>query len=144
MTHPISESAVGPLQAAVVTRLKADAALVALLKGQAAVYDQPPETVPIYYVRVGDFLSIPDNDHGGYGREITMTLHVWTKYRGNKVGQDISARIIKLLDHQGDALNLVGHRVVSIRHEFDQALTDPDPEIRHHVLRFRVVTAQES
>lgn len=144
MTHPISKSAVGPLQAAVVTRLKADATLVALLKGQAAVYDQPPETVPIYYVRVGDFLSIPDNDHGSYGREITMTLHVWTKYRGNKVGQDISARIIELLDHQGDALNLAGHRVVSIRHEFDQALTDPDPEIRHHVLRFRVVTAQES
>jgi hypothetical protein len=31
---------------------------------------------------------------------------------------------------------------VSIRNEFDQALTDPDPEIRHHVLRFRVITAQ--
>ena len=35
---------------------------------------------------------------------------------------------------------LRGPRIV--RHEFDQALTDPNPELRHHVLRFRIVTDQ--
>jgi hypothetical protein len=90
---------------------------------------------------------VPDNDHGGYGRQVTQTLHIWTKARGNATGQDIANRINELLDHQHDALTAAfqapaGHRVVSIRNEFDQALTDPDPEIRHHVLRFRVITAQ--
>jgi uncharacterized protein (UPF0248 family) len=96
------------------------------------------------YVRVGDHLSIPDNDLGSFGRQITATLHVWTKARGNATGQDIAARINAILDHQSAGLVIPGHRVVSIRNEFDQALTDPDPEIRHHVLRFRVITAQSS
>lgn len=139
---PISESPLNPLQTAIVAKLKADATLVALLGGKQAVYDQPPETSTYPYVRVGDHLSIPDNDLTSFGRQITVTLHIWTKKRGNKDGQDIAARINRILDHQPAALAVVGHRVVSIRNEFDQALSDPDPEIRHHVLRFRVTTHQ--
>lgn len=96
------------------------------------------------YVRVGDHLSIPDNDLTSFGRNVTETLHIWTRARSNASGQDIAARIIEILDHQPEALIIPGHRVVSIRSEFDQALTDPDPEIRHHVVRFRVITAQGS
>jgi len=33
--------------------------------------------------------------------------------------------------------------IVSVRQEYDQALVDPDPQIRHHVLRFRIITAQQ-
>jgi hypothetical protein len=32
--------------------------------------------------------------------------------------------------------------VVRSEHQFSQALTVPDPEIRHHVVRFRIETAQ--
>lgn len=141
---PISKSPLNALQTAIVNRLKADAALVALLGGKAAVYDQPPESAPYPYIRVGEHVSVPDNDHGGYGRNVTVTLHVWTRVRGNKAGQDIADRVTALFDHQTASLSVAGHRIVSIRSEFDQALTDPDPEIRHHVLRFRVITAQQS
>jgi len=140
----VSRSPVNPLQAALVAELKGDSALIALLGGRQAVYDQPPEGEAYPYIRVGDHLSIPDNDLTSFGRQVTVTLHIWTKVRSNKPGQDIAARIVELLDHQPDALTVTGHRVVSIRAEFDQALTDPDPQIRHHVLRFRVITAQTS
>ena len=142
MTQAVSTSPIAALQRAIVARLKGDSTLVGLLGGRQAIFDQPPEGEVYPYVRVGEHLSIPDNDHGTYGREVTETLHVWTKVRGNAEGQGIADRIIALLDHQAASLLVVGHRVVSIRHEFDQALTDPDPEIRHHVLRFRIVTAQ--
>jgi hypothetical protein len=141
---PISKSPINPLQKALVAKLKADAPLVALLAGKQAIYDQPPEGDPKPYVRVGDHLSIPDNDLGSFGRQVTVTLHIWTKARSNGPGQDIADRITALLDHQAAALVVPGHRIVSIRSEFDQALSDPDPEIRHHVLRFRVITAQQS
>ena len=147
----ISKSPLNPLQKVLFARLNGDATLAALLGSSVSdvrIVDQPREGMPYPYVRIGDHLSIPDNDHTSFGREVTETLHVWTKKRGNASGQDIAARIVALLDHQTETLSALlaveGHKVVTIRAEFDQALTDPDPEIRHHVLRFRVATAQLS
>lgn len=147
----ISKSPLNPLQKVLFARLNGDATLAALLGSSVSdvrIVDQPREGMPYPYVRIGDHLSIPDNDHTSFGREVTETLHVWTKKRGNASGQDIAARIVVLLDHQTETLSALlaveGHKVVTIRAEFDQALTDPDPEIRHHVLRFRVATAQLS
>lgn len=144
---PVSKSPLNPLQKALVTLLSADASLTSLLGAAGHVLDQVTEQTAYPYLRLGDHLSIPDNDHGGYGRQVTETLHIWTEARGNVTGQAIANRVIELLDHQHVALTAAfaapaAHRVVSIRNDFDQALTDPDPEIRHHVLRFRVVTAQ--
>jgi hypothetical protein len=147
----ISESPLNPLQKALFARLADDSTLATLLGSSVSdvrIVDQPREGMPYPYVRIGDHLSIPDNDHTSFGREVTETLHVWTRKRGNASGQNIAARIVELLDHQTAVMSALleddGHRVVSIRAEFDQALTDPDPEIRHHVLRFRVATAQLS
>lgn len=147
----ISKSPLNPLQKALVTRLGGDSTLATLLGSSVSdprVVDQPREGMAYPYVRVGDHLSIPDNSHGVFGREVTETLHIWTRKRGNATGQTIANRIVELLDHQTAALSTLlaadGHRCVSIRAEFDQALTDPDPEIRHHVLRFRVATTQLS
>jgi hypothetical protein len=148
-----SRSPINPLQAVVVALLRADSTLAGLLAtvknvspATPAVVDNPPEGQAYPYVRIGDQLSTPDNDHDGFGREITLTLHIWTKTRSMGPGQAISERVGQLLDHQADPLSArlaaAGHRCVTIRQEFDQALTDPDPELRHHVIRFRVQTEQ--
>ncbi|MEU8264915.1 DUF3168 domain-containing protein [Micromonospora sp. NPDC048999] len=131
------------MQTAIYRRLTGDAPLLDMATG--GVHDQVPEGTPKPYVRIGDHLSTPDNDLTSYGREIVATLHVWTEARGNQQGQAIAARIVELLDHQAAALSvlLTGHRVVSIRCEFDQALPDPNPQVRHHIIRFRIKTAQE-
>lgn len=146
MTDTFSVSPINALQQAEVALLKSDGPLTALLGGRQAVFDQPPEGEAYPYVRVGDHVSTPDNTINGFGREIVETLHVWTRVRSNKPGQDIADRVTALLDHQvatlGALMRPLGHKLVSIRQEFDQALTDPDPELRHHVLRFRVQTAQ--
>lgn len=148
-----SRNPANAIQAVIVARLRADATLAPLLapaKGVTpavpAVVDQPAEGQSKPYVRVGDHLSIPDNDHTSYGREVTENLHVWTQTRSSKPGQDIADAITASLDHQvaafSAALAPYGFKCVTIRQEFDQALEDPDPQIRHHVLRFRIQTKQ--
>ncbi|HEX6682431.1 MAG TPA: DUF3168 domain-containing protein [Candidatus Limnocylindrales bacterium] len=136
---PAYRSPVHPVQVALYERLTDDPSLSALVTG---VFDQVPEGQPHPYVRIGDQLSIGDNDHSGYGRQITSTIHVWTRSRGNAEGQAIAARIAELLNEQERELDVDGHRVVSCRLEYDQALPDPDPQIRHHVVRFRITTTQ--
>lgn len=141
------------IQRAIVERLRADATLITLLApikdvtpATPAVVDQPPEGQLKPYIRIGDHLSIPDNDHTSFGREVTETLHVWTKERSSKPGQAIADAVTASLDHKvaefSALLEPSGHKCVSIRQEFDQGLEDPDPQIRHHVVRFRIQTQQ--
>lgn len=143
------------VQRALVAILRADATLAGLLapiKGSSpavpAVIDEVAEGQAKPYVRLGDHLSTNTGDLLGHGRVLTETLHVWTQARSNSPGQTIADRIAYLLDHatvtMSTALAGDGHRCVRIVLEYDQALRDPDPEIRHHVLRFRVETAQLS
>lgn len=141
------------LQKVIVARLRGDATLIGLLApikdltpATAAVVDQPEEGQPYPYIRVGDHLSTPDNTLTTRGRQVTETLHIWTMARSNSPGQTIANRVAVLLDHQDAAISALmeplGHKCVRISLDFDQALMDPDPQIRHHVLRFRVETSQ--
>lgn len=153
MSQSTSVSPAAAVQRAIVAILRGDATLDGLLARAKnvtppvpAVVDGPAEGQAYPYVSTGDHLSISANDLTSFGREITETLHVWTQTRSMAPGQTIADRIVALLDHQVAAVSAVlvplGHRCVRIEHEFDQALRDPDPQIRHHVLRFRVETAQ--
>lgn len=136
MTFP-SLSPLEPLQEAVYDVLRLDEELMELI---TVVGDDIAEGQAMPYTRIGEFLSTADNAHDSFGREVTTTLHTWTDQHSNKPGQRITARIDELLDHRKLAIN--GHKNVSIRAEFDQILRDPNPAIRHHVQRFRIVTQQ--
>lgn len=133
-------TALGPVQMAVYGRLTGDEELMALITG---VYDHVPETVAFDYVTIGEATEIPDNRHGGFGRETVAALHVWTRHRGHGPGLRIAARVTTLLDHQ--ALTVEGLHHVSTRFEFSQTLIDPEPpgDIRHISMRFRITTEQE-
>ncbi|MFJ2438461.1 DUF3168 domain-containing protein [Streptomyces anulatus] len=128
-----------PVQGALHAVLSGDSVLGALIEG---LYDYLPETVPYPFVQIGEAVETPDNRHGGFGRQTVPTLHVWDQYRGYARVLRIGARITELLDHQ--PLTIPGHDWIATRFEFSQTLTDPEPpgDIRHLVLRYRVVTEQ--
>lgn len=128
-----------PVQGAIVALLREDPALTAMVRG---VYDYLPEDVPYPFVVVGEAIETPDNRHGGFGRQTVPTLHVWDQYRGYARLLRVGARITELLDHQ--PLTIPGVDWIATRYEFSQTLTDPEPpgDIRHLVLRYRVVTEQ--
>lgn len=127
------------IQAAIYARLTGDATLTGLVTG---VFDDVPEKQAHPYVVLGEAIETPRNWHGGFGREVVETLHVWSRSRGFSQGLAIAQRITTLLDHQPMTL-AGGHLVVSVRHELTQTLRDPDPEIRHLPVRFRLTTEQE-
>lgn len=129
-----------PLQVALVAAIRGDAACMTALPG--GVYDEPPERENREYLMLADALSVPDHTHDKFGREITQTFHIWSKSRGMKKAQDAMAAVNALLDHQNDALTVVGHRIVIIRNEFQQVLRDPDTEWRQGIMRFRIFTEQ--
>ena len=151
MTQPEYVSPASAVQRAFFGALRGDtyiASKLAPTKGGSlpAVVDQPAEGQAYPYIRIGEHLSIPDDDLTSYGRDVTETLHVWTKERSNGPGQDIADRIGAMFHRKPEYMSTLlapfGHRCVRISLDFDQALTDPDPQIRHHVVRFRVITAQ--
>ncbi|MFE2936664.1 DUF3168 domain-containing protein [Streptomyces sp. NPDC059278] len=128
-----------PVQGAVYQRLSGDLALTAMV---SKIYDYLPETVPYPFIVLGEAVETPDNRHGGFGRQTAITLHVWSQYRGYAQVLRIGARVTALLDHQ--PLTIPGLDHIATRFEFSQPLTDPEPpgDIRHLVLRYRVVTEQ--
>lgn len=111
----------------------------------AAVYDNVPENVSKPWVTIGEATGVPDNWHGAFGWDVSATVHVWTKSRGYKSGLDIAAEIIAILDHKIESLAMpASWSVVSIRFQQLQTMRDPDPEIRHVPVQFRIVIHQEA
>lgn len=140
MPAGVVDDPLNKVQAAFFVAARADAALMALLPG--GVWDEAPERETRDYLVLGDHLSLPDNTHDKFGREITQTFHVWTKSRGTQRGGAIAARWNALFDHQKDSIVVAGHKIVIIRNEFQQALRDPDPQWRQTLIRYRINTVQ--
>lgn len=137
MSMPVSDSAVLPLQVAVLAALGADAELTALAEG---VFDWVDEGQAYPYVVIGDSVETPDNTHDSHGSITVITLHVWSKYRGYAQALTIAARLRALLEHR--PLTIAGHRHVATYFVSQQTLTDPEPpgDIRHVPVSFRVLT----
>jgi hypothetical protein len=128
------------VQTALYATLTGDGTLMGLITG---VHDgRAPEDVLYPYVVIGEAIETPDNSHDRFGRQTVHTLHVWDQYSGFKSVLQIGARVNALLDHQ--PLTIAGLAHIATRYEFSQTLTDPEPpgDIRHLVLRYRVVTEQ--
>lgn len=139
MIPPVASGTLSPLQAALHARLTADAQLAGLIGRR--VYDDVPEDARFPYVSLGEDFELPDDDHGGLGAEVTVTLHVWSKYRGWAEALAVAGRIQALLHRQ--PLTVAGRRVISVKHEQTSKLRDPDPTIRHVPIRLRIITEQE-
>ncbi|WP_229913658.1 DUF3168 domain-containing protein [Streptomyces capitiformicae] len=134
---PVSDSALLPLQAAVLTTLKADTQLRGLVQG---VFDWVAEDQAYPYIVLGEAIETPDNANDSHGSNTVITLHVWSQYRGYAQALRIAARVRALLEHR--PLTIAGHRHVATYYVSQQTLTDPEPpgDIRHVPISFRVLT----
>jgi hypothetical protein len=126
-------AALWPLQQAVYAKLTGHAPLTALVSG---VYDEVPENVAHPYVSIGSITETTDDAHNQRGLEANVVLHVWSKYRGFKEAAGILAALDGALDRQ--PLTVAGFRDVSIAHQQHTQLRDPDPDIRHINVSYRV------
>lgn len=128
-----------PLQQAIYSKLTADAPLSALVSG---VFDEVPENQTFPYVSIGSITEVQSDSHSQRGLAVDVVLHVWSTYRGNKQAADIVAALDTVLDRQ--PLTVAGYRDVSIAHARHQSLRDPDPQIRHINVAYRVWLTKEA
>lgn len=131
-----------PLQQAVYSALRAASGLTDLLaNGADSVLDHAPqELAPYPYVVLGETTAVDWSAKTFEGQEHTLTLHTWSRYRGQREGKLIMAAVAGALDQA--ALSVTGHRLVLIRFEFSDTFMDPDGITRHGVQRFRALTEE--
>ncbi len=88
------------------------------------------------YVTIGDMTMTDLSTDTEEGAEITIAIHIWSRYRGNKELYQQS-KLVR------DALRRVSIAVIDYQHvytefESSETLTDPDGVTRHAVQRYRV------
>ena len=131
-------SVAAALQAAAYARAVDDAQLQALCHG---AFDDVPEDVPMPYATLGEAIETPADTHDCYGADVTVVWHVWSQQRGMLEANQIGGRLTELFDRY--RLPVDGHTVVLARHLQSTPMRDPNPRIRHVVVRFRYLTEQQ-
>lgn len=126
-------SAAFPIQQAIYNILTNDAILMSKVKG---VYDEVPETQAFPYITIGEMTSGPFRTFSRFGEETTITLHIWSRYRGFKEAALILDDMNRLLADKEVAIP--GFDVVACYYEFSETLRDPDGQTRHIPVRYRI------
>jgi hypothetical protein len=122
-----------PLQVAIRSLLTNDSELMDKING---VYDDVPKQAKFPYVTIGEVTSIPFRTLSGFGEECTVTLHIWSRYKGIKEAAEILDHLNRIL--ADTVFDISGYEMVGCYYEFSETLRDPDGDTRHIPVRYRV------
>ena len=101
------------------------------------IYDDVPEGSVYPYVVIGEETASNNGTKTLDGVEHTITLHVWSQYRGRREIKEIMQSVYEKLHNT--AITVTGASLVNIRQEFSNTLAEQDGITRHGVMRFRAV-----
>lgn len=130
-------SAASALQKAIYDRLSGDAALTALIGGNAVTDRRLAEPAAPLVVIAG----IDSTDHSTAtepGEEHIVTLDIWSDASGHRQAQAIAAAVRAAL-HDA-ALTLAGHRLVLLFHRDTRLSRDGKSRFHRAEMQFRAVT----
>lgn len=123
------------IQDVILSTLRADAALLALVSG---VYDSVPQKGTEYpYVTIGEDNHNEWDTDTTLGSDCTITIHTWSRHRGRGETKQIQGTIYDAL-HRAE-LTVDGYRIHTIDLQNSQSFTDADGLTRHGVQTFRVL-----
>ena len=125
------------LQQAIYTALTANAAVTAALGGPR-IYDEVPQPVVFPYLSFGMATVIDDDTSTEHADQHMFMLHVWSRAPGRKEPLAIVDAVRAALHDQSP--NLIGHRLINLRHEQTETRRTADGETLQSTLRFRAVT----
>lgn len=129
-------SAAAELQKAIVSALRGDPALTALLGGEK-LFDHAPASVAFPYLTFGRASLYDWSTATEDGSEHLLTLHAWSKGKGRKEALAIMQRLTELLHDR--PLALAGFSLVNLRLESSEVRHDDDQDVHHAAMRFRGV-----
>lgn len=129
------------LRQAIVARLKADAAIAAIVGDR--IYEEPP-SLPVWpFIRYGVDIVIPFRGDGLIGQDMTVTIHGFVNGPGNNVASDL-ARLIRLsIDDRDFPLDSAGGLLL-LQWEQSQILPadSANASAYHAVVEFKAVIAE--
>jgi hypothetical protein len=123
------------IQAAIKKKLKGDTTLMSLVEG---VFDYVKDDQAFPYIVIGEATENPFNTFGRNGKESTLTIHIWSEYKGFKESLNILKQMNKVLDDT--SLTLSEHNLVLIQYEDAQTIRDED--LRHIPVTYRVIVQE--
>jgi hypothetical protein len=124
------------LQKAIYAKLN-DATISGASVADVPVYDDIPEGTSAPYINIGEETAINDGTKTVDAVEHTLTIHVWSEYRGRYEIKHIMEQVYQNLHNA--AITVSGASLVNIRQEFATTLEEPDGITRHGVMRFRAI-----
>ncbi len=130
-------SASWALQQSIFATLSADTAITALI-GPSRIFDDVPQKSAFPYLTLGQSSVRDWSTSTERGDEHLLTLHVWSRADGRRETHEIMGAIKSALHDR--TLQLNGHRMINLRHEFSDARRDPEGDIYHGIVRLRAVT----
>jgi len=119
------------LQKAIVARLKADAAVNAIIAGR--IYDAVPDGALKPYVSFGAFQMLPEHGDCLDGGEAFVTLDAWAVGPQTVQVKSLGAAVAKALDRAPLTLD-APQRLVEMSIEQTQYMRDPDGLTAHGVI----------
>jgi hypothetical protein len=123
------------LQKAIFAKL--DGSIVGLSAANISVFDDVPENTSYPYVVIGEETATNNGSKDLDGLEYTLTVHVWSNYRGRREIKEIMQSVYENL--HDTAISVTGASLVNVRQEFNTTLAENDGITRHGVMRFRAV-----
>jgi hypothetical protein len=123
------------LQTSIYSTLSNDNNLTSTLG--ASIYDDVPQGSNFPYVVLGEDSANESGTKDVNGTSSTLTIHIWSEYKGSKETKQIMDRVHDLL-HDSN-LSVSGFNLINLRYEFSDIMRDPDGITRHGVMRFRAV-----
>ncbi len=126
------------LQQALLTKLRGNGDLTALLGNPPRVYDEPPADLVYPYVSLGRSETRPWGGLDGEGLEHVLSLTVVSVFGGSEEAKAVMA-LVRLSLH-GAALSLDGHRLINLRVTYADLFKAADWRSTYGVLRLRAVT----
>ena len=133
----------GALIKALITWLKGDGALMALLGDPVRIWDQPPEDAAFPHLLIGKGESRGLNADGG-GVEHRLTLTCASRFAGTEEARAVAAAVAAAVRARvADArVEADGVRAVSLGVTFTDVFRSPDLKRAWAVMRLRAVTEE--
>ena len=98
-----------------------------------------PEETSYPYVVIGEETAIDSSAKDKDIFEHTLTIHIWSQYRGRRDIKEIMEQVHDTL--HDSSLSVTGASMVNMRQEFQTTLLEGDGITRHGVMRFRAVVS---
>ena len=108
-----------------------------IIDGQPVpVFDDVPQDADCPYITIGHMSAIDWSTDTEIGNEADVTIHAWSRYRGNLEVYSMQDQIKAALNRQ--ELAVTGWQFTGIDYTAANVLRDPDGITRHGVQTFTV------